>query len=90
MEIDGFCGCCNPTHMAILDNGSFVTSEKGLPRVKVIAPTGELQAVVAGPGQLAPDTVGLDLAIDPEGRILVLDPAARMVRVFVEKKEEGV
>ena len=86
MEIDGFCGCCNPTHMVIMDNGSFVTSEKGLPRVKIIAPTGELRAVVAGPRQLAEDTVGLDLAIDTDGRILVLDPAARLVRVFVEKE----
>jgi sugar lactone lactonase YvrE len=84
MEIDSFCGCCNPIHMAILDDGAFVTSEKGLARVKVIEPTGVLRAVVAGPAQLAEGTVGLDLAIDPAGRILVLDPKARLVRVFEE------
>jgi DNA-binding beta-propeller fold protein YncE len=84
MEIDGFCGCCNPIHMAILDDGAFVTSEKGLARVKVIEPTGVLRAVVAGPAQLAEGTVGLDLAIDPTGRILVLDPKAKLVRVFEE------
>ena len=33
--IGGFSGCCNPTHIAMLPDGSFVTSEKGLARVKV-------------------------------------------------------
>ena len=30
MELEGFAGCCNPSHFAILKNGSFVTSEKGI------------------------------------------------------------
>jgi ligand-binding sensor domain-containing protein len=29
MKIEGFSGCCNPSHFAILEDGSFVTSEKG-------------------------------------------------------------
>ncbi|HJN18671.1 MAG TPA: hypothetical protein QGH10_24425, partial [Armatimonadota bacterium] len=40
MEIDGFCGCCNPTDIAVLDDGRVVTAEKGVPRVKILEPDG--------------------------------------------------
>ena len=85
MTIDGFCGCCNPTHIAMLPDGSFVTSEKGLPRVKVVSQSGDLAAVVAGPEQFQEGTVGLDLAVDADNRILVLDPMAHAVRIFEKR-----
>ena len=50
MKIDGFSGCCNPAHFTFLPDGSFVTSEKGLVRVKVHKPSGELLGVVAATG----------------------------------------
>jgi len=81
--IDGFCGCCNPTNFAIFPDGRFVTSEKGLPRVKVYSPEGRLESVVAPPQSFARQAAGLDLAIDSKGQIFVLDPVARTVRVFV-------
>ena len=94
--ISQFAGCCNPTDIALLHDGRVVTSEKGLPRVKVYATTGEFQCVVAGT-ELFPEgrcstgncTKGeaLDLAADSRGRILVLDPATHEVRVFVRKEE---
>jgi hypothetical protein len=83
--IRGFCGCCNPTHIVILPDGRFVTSEKGLPRVKVYDQTGNLEAVIAGPEQFEEGTIGLDLAVDSSGRILVLDPKKRSVRIFQQK-----
>ena len=89
MTIEGFCGCCNPTHIAIMNNGKFVTSEKGIARVKVYNGLGELDSVVAGPKQFNEGTVGLDLAVDTEGRIYVLDPVRKSVRIF-EKIESGV
>ena len=45
--LDGFCGCCNPTHLAILPDGGLVTSEKGIARVKVSDLTGRVLSVVA-------------------------------------------
>lgn len=84
--LDGFCGCCNPIHMALLPNGSFVTSEKGVARVKIHEPTGEFRTVVAAPELFAEGTVGLDLAVDSLERILVLDPKAGLVRIFVKKQ----
>ena len=86
MGIEGFCGCCNPTHFIILEDDSFVTSEKGLPRVKMYNRIGELVSVVAPTDQFVESTVGLDLAVDSSQRIYVLDPMQRLVRIF-EKKE---
>lgn len=87
MDIGGFCGCCNPTHFAFLEDGSFVTSEKGIVRIKVYNRLGDLVSVVAGPESFAEGTVGLDLAVDSARRILVLDPHLKMVRIY-EKTQD--
>jgi hypothetical protein len=87
MQLDGFSGCCNPSHIALLSNGSFVTSEKGIERVKVHLPSGDFRCVVAGPKQFDPGTVGLDLAVDSKDRIYVLDPGRREVRLFEQLED---
>ena len=98
--IEGFCGCCNPANLAILPDGRFVTSEKGIPRVKIYAADGKFVGVVAGPETLAPTETILeetrpdhrlpvfDVAADSRGRVLVLDPLAMKVRIF--EKLQGV
>jgi len=88
MGMDGFCGCCNPTHFIILEDGVFVTSEKGIARIKVHNQLGEMVSVVAGPDQFVEGTVGLDLAVDSAQRILVLDPKQKLVRIFIKKLDE--
>ncbi len=97
--VDRFCGCCNPAHIAVLPDGQFVTSEKGIPRVKIYSVEGQFVGVVAGPDTLAPTETILeetradhklpvfDVAADSRGRVLVLDPLARKVRVF--EKADG-
>lgn len=96
LGIRGFCGCCNPIHFARLPDGRFVTSEKGLPRVKVYSAAGDFESVVAGP-ELFPkqienphtagvDGVCMDLAVDSAGRVLLADAFTREVRVFTRKK----
>jgi hypothetical protein len=100
--VEGFFGCCNPAHLAILPDGSFVTAEKGLLRVKVYTADGQFDCVVAGPEHL--DTPAgrrasppaesrfdheykaVDVAVDSRGRILILDPARAKVRVFQRKR----
>ena len=86
MRVEGFSGCCNPSHFVILEDGSFVTSEKGIARVKVYNRLGELVSVVAEPDQFIEGTVGLDLAVDRSQRICVLDPKQKLVRIFERKK----
>jgi hypothetical protein len=83
-RVEGFAGCCNPTHIAQLPDGRFVTSEKGSPRVKVYTREGTFENVVAGPGAFDAGAAGLDLATDLQGRIYVLDPRRKTVRVFEE------
>jgi hypothetical protein len=89
MDIEGFCGCCNPSHIVIADDGKFITSEKGIPRVKVYNRLGNLESVVAGPAQFIEGTEGLDLARSADGTIYVLDPMKKAVRIF-EKMDQGV
>lgn len=79
---DGFCGCCNPSNMALAPDGSFVTSEKHLVRVKRYDANGRFAGIISGPADWNRKAVGLDLAVDSKGRILVLDPAADGVRVY--------
>ena len=101
-DIEGFCGCCNPVNFAILKaedpSGSedgFVTSEKGLTRVKVYNHEGKFVGVVAGPEQLidggkaevcnSPEQCqmgGFDVAVDSLGRVIILDTIKNIVRIF--------
>lgn len=87
MEIDGFAGCCNPTHFTILPGGDIVTAEKGLVRVKVYTKAGALKAVVAGPYNFREGTTGLSLAADSKGNIYVADPVRKQVRIFALKEQ---
>jgi len=84
-ELDGFCGCCNPTNFTLLSDGSFVTSEKATPRVKIYSPEGKFVCLVAGPDKFDEGTKGLDLAVDSENTIYVLDPERKQIRVFKKK-----
>jgi len=96
LGLKGFCGCCNPIHFARLPDGRFVTSEKGLPRVKVYSAKGDFEGVVAGPELFPkqienPHTAGtsgvcMDLAVDSAGHVLLADAFSREVRVFTRKK----
>jgi hypothetical protein len=87
MDMSGFCGCCNPSHFVFLEDGSMITSEKGIARIKVHNQLGEMVSVVAGSDQFVEGTVGLDLAVDSAQRLLVLDPKQKLVRIFTKNKE---
>ena len=86
-ETDGFSGCCNPCEIAFLSDGSFVTSEKGLVRVKVHKPSGELLTVVAPPEAFPDEYKAPDVAVDENGTILVLDLEKRVIRFYIPKTD---
>jgi hypothetical protein len=83
-KIEGFSGCCNPAHISILDDNSFITSEKGMPRIKLYDQHGQFIGVVAPPaafdGSLAPD-----IAVDKQHRVIALDFERQQVRIFEKK-----
>lgn len=88
--VQGFCGCCNPVHFAFLPNGKVVTSEKGIPRVKVYSSQGKFDCVVAGPETFTrhfnnpnAKSAGIDVATDSQGRIVVGDPLTGEILIFI-------
>jgi hypothetical protein len=85
MSMEGFCGCCNPSHFAFIYDSLFVTSEKAIERIKIYNADGSFRSVVAVPDQFDEGTKGLDLAIDKDNRILVLDPVKNLIRIFEPK-----
>ncbi|HOQ03962.1 MAG TPA: hypothetical protein PKY88_01940 [Anaerohalosphaeraceae bacterium] len=95
VKLEGFSGCCNPIALAQLPDGTFVTGEKGLVRVKVHDDQGRLLGVAAGPQQLGwkgpirvcekPEECssrGLDVAADGQGRIYVLEQVRNTILIF--------
>jgi len=85
MQLDGFSGCCNPGNIALLPDGSFVTSEKGIERVKIHLPSGDYKCVVAAPNNFEEGTEHLDLAVNSESEILVLDTKKGVVNIYTTK-----
>jgi hypothetical protein len=100
MQIDRFCGCCNPVYFTTTRDGNFITSEKGLCRINIYSPTGKFIGAVAGPETLVEDkelarracedcSVGgaFDVAIDVENNVFALDPFKKTVRCFAPLKK---
>ncbi len=92
-----FCGCCNPSYLAAgrdpTGQPCIVTSEKGIPRVKILGPRGEFRGefrgLVADPRDFPAQARGLDVAIDPAGSVFVLDPYAQAVRIYLPRQESA-
>ncbi|MCX7871787.1 MAG: hypothetical protein N2487_00720 [Verrucomicrobiae bacterium] len=89
---DGFCGCCNPSYFTIAPDGRFITSEKGLFRIKVYSADGEFEGVVGGMEtfpdyykNITPDVAPMDVAVDAEGKIYVADSLSKKIRIFRKK-----
>ena len=95
IEAEGFSGCCNPSHVAFRSDGSLVTAEKGLARVKIYSVDQKLVGFVAQPATFHDSPMGAftceletplaDLAVDSRDRVLVLDANRNAIRVFEEK-----
>lgn len=85
MMTEGFSGCCNPAHFTFLPDGRFVTSEKGLVRIKTYKPSGEFDAVVAAPVKFTEEGKAPDIAADAAGNVYALDFDKKVIRVFEPK-----
>jgi hypothetical protein len=75
-----FCGCCNPAHFAIIPGG-FVTSEKGINRIKILSTTGEFVEYVCAKNKFTV-SVPLDVASADGKTIYAANPADSKLYVF--------
>lgn len=97
MKLEGFTGCCNPAHIAFRNDGSLVTVEKGMARIKLYDATGAFKSIVMLPRATSDETGDQiisveessirDVAVDTQNRVLVLDAKLSAVRIFEEKED---
>jgi hypothetical protein len=85
-DLDGFQGCCNPARIAAMPDGNFLTSEKGMVRIKLYDQSGKMLSVVAPPVLFKEEGKAPDVCVDEEGTIYALDFDKDMVRIFEPKK----
>ena len=82
LDVNGFSGCCNPAHFAITSGGWFITSEKGLQRIKVHDAFGKYVGIIAGPRDMGGGAEGLDLAVTEDDAVLVLMSGSAKIRIY--------
>ncbi|SHF68896.1 hypothetical protein SAMN05444274_107194 [Mariniphaga anaerophila] len=85
VNLEGFSGCCNPSHFTFLSDGRYVTSEKGLVRIKTYKRSGEFEGVVAAPAKFVDEGRAPDVAADSNDNIYALDFDKKIIRVFEPK-----
>lgn len=85
MQIEGFTGCCNPAEISSMDDGSFITSEKGMVRIKIYDPSGKLVSVVAPPDKFVDEGHAPEVVADHAGVIYALDFDRNIIRIFEKK-----
>jgi hypothetical protein len=83
MAPGAFCGCCNPAHFILIPEG-FITSEKGINRIKVLSKTGEFVEFVSSGNKFLP-SIPLDLASYDGIKIYAANPADSHLLVFSRK-----
>ncbi len=69
-----FGGCCNPTNIAVAEDGTIAVSEKAPPRIKLFSAAGAFELLVEQE-VFDPDTKNIDLAFDSRNRLYAIDPA---------------
>jgi hypothetical protein len=75
-----FCGCCNPSHFAVIPGG-FVTAEKGINRIKILNEMGEFVEFVSSRNKFTPATP-LDVASADGKTIFAANSVDSKIYVF--------
>lgn len=77
----GFCGCCNPTNLALTAGGHVIVTVKAPPLAKVYDKSGGLLAVFAT-DVLDPHCKNMDVATDSKGCVCIVDTVRLQIQVF--------
>ena len=83
MAPGAFCGCCNPAHFIVTPTG-FVTSEKGINRIKILGKDGEFIEFVSSENKFVA-SVPLDLASVDGSIIYAANPYDSKLYSFIRK-----
>jgi hypothetical protein len=83
MAPEAFCGCCNPAHFVVTPEG-FITSEKGINRIKILGKNGEFIEFVSSKNKFVP-SVPLDLASTDGKTVFAANPSDSKLYVFNRK-----
>jgi hypothetical protein len=83
MAPGAFCGCCNPAHFILTPEG-FVTSEKGINRIKILDKKGAFVEFVSSENKFVP-SIPLDLASSDGKTICAANPADSKLYIFSRK-----
>jgi hypothetical protein len=85
MAPNAFCGCCNPAHF-IKTSGGFVTSEKGINRIKILGKDGQFVEFVSSKNKFVP-SIPLDLASSDGNTIYAANPYDSKIYVFIRDEK---
>lgn len=86
---EGFPGCCNPTNVAVTDQGLVYVTEKAGPRAKVLDRDGKLMGVIAA-DLFDPNCKNMDVAVNSSGRVYVVDTVKLSIQVFEPELDKDV
>jgi hypothetical protein len=78
-----FCGCCNPAHFAVIPQG-FVTSEKGINRIKILDQYGVFVEYVSSRNSFTP-SIPLDVASNDGITIYAANPSDGKIYVYKKR-----
>ena len=88
IDPEGFPGCCNPTNMALGQDGLVFVTEKAEPRAKVLDAAGKLVAVL-GTQVFDAACKNMAVAVDFRGRAYVADTVRLQILVFEPLREKA-
>ncbi len=80
MKPEGFCGCCNPAHFALIPQG-LITAEKGVNRIKILDFSGNFMELVSSVNNFTASEP-LDVASADGKTIYCANPADSKLYVF--------
>ena len=71
-----------------MEDASFVTSEKGLVRIKIYDQSGSLKSVVAPPSLFKEEGKAPDVCVDAQQVVYALDFDRNLIRIFEPGTDE--
>jgi hypothetical protein len=83
MAPGAFCGCCNPAHFIVTSEG-FITSEKGINRIKILGKAGEFVEFISSRNKFVP-SIPLDLASADGKTVYAANPSDSRIYIFNRK-----